>query len=184
MFHSNTELLIDYWQARKGSRGAPARASIDPADLRAVLPQLFIIGRRRAGQYGFRLVGGMVDALHGGHLGGADPMRLWAPQYRASLQLAFEAIRRQPEPLVITAEGRTLDGNALTLEIVLAPLTGAAGDIDRFIGLYQPITPAKDMLGHPIETLIIRAIAPGGAADPFPRLKLAAVDGRRVAQPL
>jgi hypothetical protein len=148
------------------------------------MPQVFILGRQRAGEYGFRLVGGLVDDLHGGRVGGLDPLRLWAAPYRTSLQLAFEAIRRQPEPLVITAEARAAGGQTMTLEIMLAPLAGAAGDIDRLLGLYQPLTPVAALMGQRIESLVVRGIAPAGAGEPFPRLKLAAVNGRRVAQPL
>jgi hypothetical protein len=182
MFHLNTELLIDYWRARKGSGRAPARASINPAEFPSLLPQVFILGRQRPGQYAFRLVGGLVDELHGGRLGSADPLKLWAPAYRTALQLALEAVRRQPEPLVIAAEARTATGLTLNLEITLAPLTGPSGEIDRLIGLYQPLTPVAVLKGQPIETLVVRNItAAGSVGAEFPRLKLAAVDGRQLA---
>jgi hypothetical protein len=182
MFHSNTELLIDYWRERKGSLRAPLRAQINPADFASLLPQVFILGRLRPNQYGFRLVGGLVDELHGGHLSATDPLRLWAPAHRAALQLALEAVRRQPEPLMIAAEGRAFGGQALSLEITLAPLTGPGGDIDRMIGLYQPTTPVAALMGQAIETLVIRNItAAGSAIAAFPRLKLAAMNGRQIA---
>jgi len=182
MFHSNTELLIDYWREQKGSDRAPARASINPADFSSLLPQVFILGRLRPGQYGFRLVGGLVNDLHGGHLSAADPIKLWAAAYHASLLLALEAVRRQPEPLVIAAQGRAHGGQTLGLEITLAPLIGPSGDIDRLIGLYQPITPVAALMGQPIESLVIRNITAAGSAEAaFPRLKLAAMDGRQLA---
>jgi hypothetical protein len=182
MFHSNTELLIDYWREQKGSLRAPARASINPVDFASLLPQVFILGRVRPGQYGFRLAGGLVDDLHGGHLGGADPIKLWAPAHRASLQLALEAVCRQPEPLVIAAEGRARAGQMIKLEVVVAPLTGPKGYVDRLIGLYQPTTPTIALMGQPIESLAIRNITSAGSAGAsFPRLKLAAMNGRRIA---
>jgi hypothetical protein len=182
MFHSNTELLIDYWREQKGSDRAPARARINPADFASLLPQVFILGRLGPGRYGFRLVGGLVDDLHGGHLGATDPIRLWAPAHRASLQLALDAVCRQPEPLVIAAEGRTRSGQTLGLEVTLAPLSGPKGHIDRLIGLYQPTTPAAALMGQPIETLVIRNVtAAESAGAVFPRLKLAAMNGRQIA---
>ena len=143
---------------------------------------MFILGRLRPGEYRFRLVGGLVDDLHGGHLNVVDPIKLWAAPYRTSLQLALEAVRRQPEPLVITCEGRARGGQAIGLEVLLAPVTGPTGEMDRLIGLYQPISPATALLGQAIETLVVRAITTAGAAGAeFPRLKLAAVDGRQIA---
>jgi hypothetical protein len=182
MFHSNTELLIDYWRQRKGSQIAPARASINPADLPSILPQLFILGRLRPGQYAFRLVGGLVDDLHGGHLGGLDPLRLWKAPYRTALQLALEAARRQPEPLVMTCDGASFDAGGVALEITIAPLLGPSGEVDRMIGLYQPLSAVAALRGQPIETLAIRSIVQAGRADEtFPRLKLATINGRQIA---
>jgi hypothetical protein len=182
MFHPNTERLIDYWRAQKGALAAPTRASIDPTAFPALLPQIFILGRRCPGQYVFRLVGGLVDDLHGGRLGGTDPMSLWAETYRTALQLALEAIRRHPEPLVVTAEARAAGGQTLGLEVGFAPLTSAGGEIDRMLGLYQPKSPVAALLGQPIERLTVRAVATPRAAEcDLPRLRLAAVNGRQLA---
>ena len=50
------------------------------------------------------------------------------------------------------------------------------------IGLYQPTTPVAALLGQPIEALAIRNITAAGAAGAaFPRLKLAAMNGRQIA---
>jgi len=182
MFHSNTERLIDHWRSRKGAAPAPARSSIDPCAIPSLMPQLFILGRKGPGAYAFRLVGGLVEDLHGGKLGGTDPMTLWIETYRTSLQLALEAIRRQPEPLVVTAEGRVGGGQTLGLEITFAPLTGPGGDIDRFLGLYQPKTLVAALLGQPIRLLSMRAAATARSADgESPRLRLAALNGRQIA---
>jgi hypothetical protein len=182
MFQANTDLLIDYWQARRGAEAAPARAAIDPADFPMLLPQVFILGRKPSGHYLFRLVGGLVDELHGGGLNGRDPLSLWAPAYRASLRLALEAIRRQPEPLVVTAEGRSRKGKAAGLEVMFAPLTGASGETDRIFGLYQPTTPLVTLQREVLDQLTIRAVTTvRGANGEFPRLRLAAVNGRQIA---
>jgi len=183
MFHSNTERLIDYWRARKGACAAPARASIDPGEFPDLAPQVFILGRTGPGQYVFRLAGGLVDELHGGRLAGVDALCLWAETYRTPLQLALEAIRRQPEPLVVAAEARAPKAEAvLGLEITFAPLTSVSGEIDRILGLYQPTTPVAALLGQPIQVLTVRGVT---AARPgegeLPRLRLAAVDGRQIA---
>ena len=54
--------------------------------------------------------------------------------------------------------------------------------IDRLIGLYQPTTPTAALMGQAIESLTIRNItAAGSAGATFPRLKLAAMNGRQIA---
>jgi hypothetical protein len=83
--------------------------------------------------------------------------------------------------VVVVAEARGLDDH-LKLEIPIAPLRGPSGQIDRLIGLYQPIGSDAAPKGLFAPMLRIRGIsttAPGGEA--FPRLRLAAVDGRTTA---
>ena len=146
MFHSNTEQLIDYWRTRKGAAETPARVSINPVDLVDVLPQVFLLGRLGPGQYRVRLGGGFLVDLHGRELRHSDFLRLWEPAARTPLQLALEAVRRHPEPLVIEAEARAGDG-VLRMEVLIAPLRGPSDQIDRLIGLYQPLSPVSALKG-------------------------------------
>src|SRR3569833_289094 len=104
MFHSNTEQLIDYWRAHRGIDEVPARTAIDPVDFADLLPQVFMLGRLGPGRYRLRLAGGFLTDLHGRALRDLDFLRLWEPAARTPLQLALEAVRRHPEPVVIDAE--------------------------------------------------------------------------------
>jgi len=181
MFHSNTEQLIDYWRSRRGAEAPPARAAIDPVDFPALLPQVFMLGRLGPGQYRVRLGGGFLADLHGRELRNTDFLRLWEPAARTPLQLALEATRRHPEPMVIQAEASNADG-AMRLEILLAPLRGPSGQIDRLIGLYQPLTPATALKGGDIDALRILNIANASrTSDSLPRLRLASLSGRQIA---
>jgi hypothetical protein len=181
MFHSNTEQLIDYWRTRRGADQVPARAAINPLDFAPLLPQVFMLGRLGPGQYRVRLAGGFISDLHGRELRHDDFLRLWEPAARTPLQLALEAVRRHPEPLVIDAEARVGDG-AMRMEILIAPLRGPDGHVDRLIGLYQPLTPATALMGGVVRALHIRGIATTAPTDdPFPRLRLASLDGRQIA---
>lgn len=181
MFHSNTEQLIDYWRSRKGADKTPARKAVNPADFASLLPQVIMLGRLGPGQYRVRLAGGFVTDLHGRELRDDDFLRLWEPAARTPLQLALEAGRRHPEPLVVEAEARSGEA-VMTMEVMLAPLRGPSGEIDRLIGLYQPLTPAAALAGGAIRALRVKSVTAAGAgSDLFPRLRLAALDGRRIA---
>jgi hypothetical protein len=56
--HSRLKRIHDYWIEKRGSRGAPSRADINPVEIKSVLPDIMIwnveTGR---GQYTIRLVG-------------------------------------------------------------------------------------------------------------------------------
>jgi hypothetical protein len=182
MFHSNTEQLISYWRARRGAGAAPARAGVNPADFANLAPQVFMLGRQAPGRFHFRLVGGFIADLHGRDLREAELLPLFEADDRTALQLALEALRRRPQPMVVDCEARTGAGQILRLEIMIAPLIGPDGVVDRFFGLYQPTSPVAALMGQRVHGLTVRTI---NIADPaaaaLPRLRLASVEGRRIA---
>lgn len=180
MFHSNTELLIDYWRAIGGGQKAPPRASVDPARFANLLPQTFIAARHGPGDYHLRLAGEFVIALHGRSLRGESLLSLWSRSHRIELQTALESVLRTPDPLVVSADARADDGVALRLEVLFAPLAGADGRADRFLGLYQPTSAVSPLNGRPVRDLMIRTVG-GAELRQIPRLRLAALDGRRIA---
>ena len=179
MFHSSTQRLVDYWRSIRSGDEAPARAAFDPARLADVLPQLFVVGKD-GDRLPFRLAGGLPTDLHGRGLRGEDFAALWSAQGRGAVAGAVFAAIRDREPVVLRAEGVTADGQPLGLEIVLAPLTGPSGEIDRLVGLYQPTTTVARLRGRPIVELHPR-LTVYAAPQAEPHLKLAAVDGRRIA---
>ena len=182
MFHLNTEQLIDYWRARRGADPVPRRTSIELAHLVNLAPQIFMLGREAAGQYHFRLAGGFVAELHDRDLRQADFLRLWRPEDRAALPMALEAVRRRGEPMVVDCDGHAQDDLAMRMEITLAPLIGPNGEPDRFIGLYQPTSPVAALQDQAVLGLSVRAIAtPGAVGAALPRVRLATVQGTRIA---
>ncbi|QUD89883.1 PAS domain-containing protein [Phenylobacterium montanum] len=181
MFHSNTELLIEYWRARRIGPMAPARASVDPSEFTPLLPQIFIVGRRGFGDYGFRLAGAFLADLHGRDLREENILNLWEPEDRHPLQMALETVRRRVEPLVVDADAWPEYGLPVRIELMMAPLTGLSGDVDRMIGLYQPLSPTAVLMNRKVQSLSIRNILSGGLGEPLPHLRLAAVNGRRIA---
>jgi hypothetical protein len=181
MFHSTTQRLIDYWRSRRRDGAAPARAGIDPADFSELMPQSFILGRTFTGVYPVRLAGGFVCDLHGKDLKRVNGLSLWADRDRSRLQGSLEEIRRRPDPLVATADAQ-FEGGRLGMEVLFAPLTGPDGDIDRFLGLYQPLGMTARLQGHAVTALNLRALTRAGAAnEEIPRIRLATLDGRHVA---
>jgi len=181
MFHSNTERLIDYWRARKLDRLSPARSAIDPCDITELLPQIFILGRRAAGEFRFRLAGGLVGDLHQEDLRAGDFADLWASGDRPRLTAAMEAARRAAEPLVLTTEARSDQGVTLRVEVLLAPLRAESQPFDRCLGLYQPLSPLAPLRGRPVIELGLIRFASSDHREAMPQLRLAAIDGQRIA---
>lgn len=182
MFHPSTERLIDYWRGKAGGDGVPTRASVNPGDFLDLLPQVFILGRDGLGRCPVRLAGGFVTDLHARDLRGEDALGFWALSHRLEVKSALEVARRRGEPTVITADVRAVGVPSVGMEVLLAPMTGATGEVDRFLGLYQPIAMIQRLMGRPVSELGVRKIQSlGPANEESPRLRLATLHGRRIA---
>ena len=165
---------------RKVERLSPLRSAIDPSDFTDLLPQIFILGRAAPGQFLFRLAGGLVSDLHQRDLRRNDLLSVWAPEDRPRLSAALEAARRAAEPIVTTAEGRTVDGLTARFEILMAPLRADGVPQDRFLGLYQSLSPLVLLQGKPIAELgLIRFTSAEDRVQP--NLRLVVNDGQRIA---
>jgi hypothetical protein len=181
MFHANTQRLIDYWTSRGQPGRAPSRASIQPADFRQLMPQTFILGREARGAYPVRLAGGFVADLHRRDLRGVNGLSLWSRHDQLRLQAALEGIRRSPEPLVVHAEV-VAESGTMPMEVLFAPMLAHDGGPDRYLGLYQPLSMVTRLRGQPAMELALRSmLRPGAANEEAPRVRLAAVSGRRIA---
>ena len=181
MIHPSTERLIDYWRDKKGGSALPSRADINPAEFLELLPQVFILGRD-GGRLPFRLAGGFVSELHARDLRGQDALSLWALAHRLELKSALDVARKRRTPVVVTADIRSHGVPSVGMEVLFAPLRGASGETDRFLGLYQPIAMMARLMGRPAYELGVREIQPlGESNEDMPRLRLATLDGRRIA---
>jgi hypothetical protein len=178
LVHSNTELLIDYWRSRRGERAAPRRSDIDPVDFARLLPRIFIAEARDGGDVVFRLAGEAVIELHGRPLSGQSLPSLWRHDHRRHLLTALQAALRSARPMVVGAEPDGPQNQDARLEVLFAPLTGPGGDVDRFLGLYQPL---GGSFAAPLDPLVIANLAGVPLDVSANPLRLAAVDGRRIA---
>jgi hypothetical protein len=177
MFHPNTLRFLEWWRGLPQVGGVPARASVEPAALARVLPQVFIL----AEDLSFRLAGGLVCDLHGRELRDRAFAPLWDRPDQGRLAAALERAVVGREPVIVQADAHPLTGAGVGLQITMAPLASRAGGAaDRLIGLYQPTSMLARLRGRPVQTLSIRRVHPEPAANDA-RLRLVAVDGRRIA---
>lgn len=191
MYHPHTERLIREWRERRTAGQLPARAEMSPVAFGPLLPQLFILGREKAGAEVFRLAGGLVNDLHGRDMKGVNFLQLWTAGEREKIDLALSQARLLRAPLVIVTEALAASGSSISVEITLAPMTGPTGLADRIIGLYQPTSLTSRLMGEPVAAFRLRDVAIVGSAERPPvqqmvqrrgaHLRLAAVNGRIVA---
>ncbi len=136
--------LFDHWQALRKGRIAPAREEIDPRAIEDVLEHAFILQRAEAGPPRIRIAGMSLCDLLGMELRAMPATALFAPVARPDFLRVLEGMQKQPAivelSLAALPESGQLPGQAsgraveTTAEMLLLPLAGSQGQIDRAIG--------------------------------------------------
>jgi hypothetical protein len=153
MRHRTTEAVFDYFNHLRAGRAAPMRTEIDPAALKTVLPDLFILERGRDGVVRFRLAGTRVCFILGQEVRNREFGEVWEPSARHKIKLAADTVLANQNALEIAVETTADDEDSLALEMLLLPLYSQKDQCDRIFG-----------------SLV--AIEPGLTIEPYPRLLL------------
>jgi hypothetical protein len=136
---SNRE-LFGYWAARRGTRAAPERGEIEPSAIRRALGDVFILEFDRALGHPFRLAGTRVCALFGRELKNEGFIALWEAGSRATVADLLDGVADEANGLVASASGRTAQGWAQDVELVLLPLAHRGDTHARMIGALAPLS--------------------------------------------
>jgi hypothetical protein len=89
--HTSTRLLFDYWNRQRGERSAPTRSEIDPAAIRHVLGDTFMLAADFIDAIRFRLAGTRVCALFGREIKGEGFCALWSGASSAQIATVAKA---------------------------------------------------------------------------------------------
>lgn len=126
MRQAGTAGLFHYWNKLRDGRPAPRRTEIEPADIKSMLADTFILERDLRGDAVFRLAGTRLCATFGRELKGFAFTSLWthADQARAA-RLALGTLTGKAVSVTMLS-GTTAAGRSLDLELLLLPLEGGA----------------------------------------------------------
>ena len=126
MKHKTTQALFDYWNAMRAGRPAPRRSEIEPGDMRAILPYVFILERKDRDTYRFRLAG-------------HNMISMWGDDCAENMKEALDDVIRNAGVAVVEYTAATTDGREATFEMVLLPLLHEDGSLSRVLGAAVPI---------------------------------------------
>lgn len=142
MKHKSNRDLFAYWNERRGERPAPARADIDPAAIRHVLGDTFVLDVDRALHHPFRLAGTRLCALFARELKAASFVELWQPSDQADLRELLAVVADEKVGVVASATGAPADDRmmAVPLELLLLPLAFRSRGEARLLGALAPMT--------------------------------------------
>ena len=169
MRHANTRTLFAYWQSRRSGRLAPERADIAPRDLAGLLAHLFSLKRIDRDHQVFRLAGTAVCDLHRREFKDQNFLGRWRGADRDHARALLEGVLSAPGPATALAEAISIDARSAEVELALLPLRGPEGQVDRCLGLYQPLSLTR-LGGRPVVRHALRELRP--ALPPEPSLSL------------
>ena len=143
MKHAVSQQLLDYWDQLRGSREAPERGEIDPAAIRAVLADTFILEvTSRAGslQRGFpiRLAGTRLNALFLEDVKGRSIFSLFAADQRATIEEFLESVVDERAATVAGIKAAPPEAEEIDLELLLLPLRHHGHSGRRILGSLAP----------------------------------------------
>jgi hypothetical protein len=193
MKHSSSRQLFDYWNHRRGNRPAPERGEIEPAAIRGVLADTFILSYDPRGGHPFRLAGTKVCALFGRELKAEPFAALWTDEAREPAIKLVGLTADEWVGLVAGVTGWVEAGPAVDLELLLLPLAYRGRAHARILGVLAQlaappvpgITPITSLqlgslrhLGPAVETVAAPRLT-GSSRVGRPRHGLVVVEGGR-----
>jgi hypothetical protein len=165
MRHQVSKELFAYWNKLRGARAAPDRAHIDPAMIRNILADAFILEVDAEGAFPFRFSGARIDALWQAEQRGESFVDLWQEKHRRSVSATLMTAMDGVTPVIAGARTSVAAAeHQLELELLLLPLRHFGKTHARMLGALSPAHPAEwlgEMRVDPLEFLSMRVLFPG-----------------------
>jgi hypothetical protein len=116
--------LFQYWNRIRDGRPAPKRTEVEPADIKALLADTFILEKDTRGEAVFRLAGTRLCATYGRELKGFSFPSLWRDKDQRLVAQLIHGVFQQKSVVVIAYDGLSRDGRSNHFELLVLPLDG------------------------------------------------------------
>jgi hypothetical protein len=165
---SNCEFFA-YWDEKRGSARAPDRSDIEPAAVRDLLGDIFVLAYDASAGYPFRVAGTRVCALLGCDLKDRSFSALFEPQGRREIEDIIAVVAEEMQAAIAGITATSEDGSPAHLELLLLPFNARAHAPLSLTGLLAPFESEPRVLrdfkltswrylGHPPQRLVPRAL--------------------------
>lgn len=142
-----TQDLYGYWNSLRGDADAPYRDQVQPAAMRAYLPEVFLLARYSPRQYPFRIAGTGLCSYFGSELRDIDFLDMWNADEREGLESLLLSVTDDCAGAVLGICAETEDGRKADLEAILLPLRLGQDHCSQVIGTMSPFR-NEFWLGH------------------------------------
>ncbi|WP_054313092.1 PAS domain-containing protein [Mesorhizobium sp. 1M-11] len=118
--------LFQYWNRLRHGRPAPRRTEVEPADIKALLADTFILEKDTRGEAVFRLAGTRLCATFGRELKGFSFPSLWREKDQRLVSRLMQGVFDQQSAVLVNYEGISRGGYSCRFELLALPLNGGA----------------------------------------------------------
>lgn len=132
--------LFQYWNRLRDGRPAPRRTEIEPADIKTLLGDTFILESGPHGGASFRLAGTRLCAIYGRELKGISFSSLWTSKDGPMIDRLVRGVFEDKSVAVLTFQGMSQTKQPLSMEMLLLPLETGTGEQQRALGIVSSDT--------------------------------------------
>src|SRR5690348_9177118 len=131
---SKAVALYQYWNARRGIRPMPARADIDPSEMRQWLPGIMLVDVSADGrQFTYRLVGTRIVDLLGVNPTGRPVETAWPEEEVPMMLEGYHEVVETRAPLFCQQVHAWLDDQQPSAWAMRLPLSSNGSDVDMIL---------------------------------------------------
>ncbi|KQU94852.1 hypothetical protein ASD99_14095 [Mesorhizobium sp. Root695] len=149
--------LFQYWNRLRDGRPAPKRSEVEPADIKSLLADTFILERDTRGQAVFRLAGTRLCACYGRELKGFSFPSLWREKDQRLVSRLIHGVFDQKSVVLISYEGFSRNGRSNRFELLALPLDGGVEN-PRCLGVISAVEKPFWLGADPITDALIDSI--------------------------
>jgi hypothetical protein len=136
--HPSCRELFEYWNQLRGRDDAPLRQQVEPAKLRRILADTFILETTGDGAFRYRLAGTRLCMGFCRELKASDFVAGFGAPDRARLLPVLRTTTEEAKPATFTMTTWNGRGVRLAYEGILLPLRNAGTRCDRILGAMAP----------------------------------------------
>lgn len=163
MKHPSCHYLYNYWNRLRAGAVAARRGDIEPAAIRPVLGDAFILEVLDNDTFRFRLAGTRICSIYCREMKGLNFVDLWGKDDRRAIVDVMTAVSKRGVVVSLGFNGHSDRGQTLGFELLVLPLRHIGPTFDRILGAFGA-TERPYWLGvHPVvrqELTSLRLLTP------------------------
>ncbi|MFC5386360.1 PAS domain-containing protein [Aquamicrobium segne] len=149
--------LFHYWNQLRNGRSAPRRTEIEPADIKKLLADTFILEKDLRSEAVFRLAGTRLCTTYGRELKGFGFSLLWRKQDRHLVGEHTQSVFDDHKAMFVSYRALSRTGRKLAFELLALPLISEAQN-QRCLGIVTSAHKPFWLGAEPIVDAIINDI--------------------------